>query len=159
MGRLSLFELDRELAQRTDKVAHLIAFHFKVFLAREFGRHFCADTFGHRDAVALHGIHLFRVVRNQADGTDAELIQDLGGQREVTMVSTIAEFNIGLDRVSACVLQFVGTELGHQTNAASFLCFIENDAGTMRGDGVQCEFQLLAAVASKRMEDVSSEAL
>ena len=57
------------------------------------------------------------------------------------------------------ILEFIGLKFGHETDAAAFLIFVEEDAGTGVGDGCEGELELLAAVAAQGVEDVSGEAL
>ena len=74
-------------------------------------------------------------------------------------VSFVAEFEVRLDGVAAVVLEFVGAELVHEADAATFLLLVEEDSGSGFGDHGHGEFELLAAVAAERVEDVSGEAL
>ena len=70
-----------------------------------------------------------------------------------------AEALVGFDRVEAGVLQFVGLQLGHQADAASFLLLVDQDAGAFVADHRQRKFELLAAIAAQGMEDVAGQAL
>ena len=111
------------------------------------------------DADGFEGRDLFGVVGDEADGFDAEHLEDLGGQLVLAAVGFVAEFEVGFDGVEALVLEFVGLELGHQADAAAFLVLVEQDAGAGVGDGGEGELELLAAVAAQRVEDVAGEAL
>jgi hypothetical protein len=74
-------------------------------------------------------------------------------------VGLIAELEIGLDGVEALVLQLVGAELGHESDAAAFLLLVDQDAGALFDDAIHGELELLAAVAAQRAEDVAGQAL
>ena len=57
------------------------------------------------------------------------------GSSKCAAVGFVAEFEVGFDGVEALVLEFVGAELGHQSDAAAFLLLVEEDAGAGVGDG------------------------
>jgi len=111
------------------------------------------------DAGGLQGGYFFRIVRDEADGRDLEVLQDFGGELEVAIVGLIAELLVGFDRVEALVLEFVGAELGHEADAAAFLVFVEQDAGAFGGDAAEGEVELVVAVAAEGVEGVSGKAL
>lgn len=103
--------------------------------------------------------NLLRIVRHQPDGAHTEMPQDQSGQIEDTAVRLVAKFKVRFDRIPAVVLQFVGSQLGHKTDATAFLLLIENDSTTGICDGGECQFKLLTAVAAQGMEDVAGKTL
>ena len=107
----------------------------------------------------FEGFDLGGVVGDEADGVDAQLFQDLGGELELAAVGFVAQLEVGFDGVEALVLKLVGAELGHEADAAAFLLLVEEDAGAGVGDGGEGEFELLAAVTAQGVEDVAGEAL
>ena len=111
------------------------------------------------DAGLLDGVDFFGVVGDEADGSEAEVLEDGGGKLEVAAVGAVAEIEVGFDGVAALVLELVGAEFVHEADSAALLHFVEEDAGAGVGDGAEGEFELLAAVAAERMEDVAREAL
>ena len=94
----------------------------------------------------------FRIVGDEADGGDAEHLEHLGGEFEVATVGLVAELQVGFDGIAALVLEGIGLELGHETDAASFLVFIDEDAGTLGGDEAERKVKLVVAVATERVE-------
>ena len=102
---------------------------------------------------------LLRVVGDEAHGVDAEQLQCASGNFEDAAVRLVAELKIGLDGVETLILQLVGTQLGHQPDAAAFLLFVDQDAGAFVDDALHCQFELLTAIAAKRAEDIAGEAL
>ena len=75
------------------------------------------------------------------------------------MVGFEPEAFVGLDRIQPLVLQFVSLQLGHQADAAALLLLIDQNARALLGDHRQRHFQLCAAVAAQRAENVSGQAL
>src|SRR5439155_8576009 len=94
-----------------------------------------------------------------ATPSHAKLVEDRSGQREVPAVRLVAQCKIGIDGVEAGVLQGVGLELRHEADAATLLVFVNDDAAPFRGDRSNCNFQLVATVATQRPEHFSGEAL
>lgn len=143
----------------TAEVAHLFAFRFEIVRVVDGLGDEGGDAFDDLDAGELESFDFFGVVGDEADGGDVELLEHLGGEFEDAAVGFVAEFEVGFDGVEALVLELVGAELGHESDAAALLLLVEEDAGAGLGDGGEGEFELLAAVAAERVEDVSGEAL
>ena len=140
-------------------MAHFIALGFEVALEGGFAGDGGGDALDDGDAGGFEGGDLLGVVGDEADAGDAELAKNGGGEFELAIVGAEAEALVGFDGVEALVLQFVGAELGHEADAATLLLFVEQDAGTLGGDEAQREVQLVMAVATQGVEDVSGEAL
>ena len=140
-------------------MAHLFSLGAQIELVGGFEGYVGGDAFDDGDAGEFQGFYLLRVVGDEADGGDAEEFQHLSGEFEVAAVSLVAEFEVGLDRVAALVLQRVGLELGHETDAAAFLVFIDENAGALGGDEAEREMKLVVAVAAERVEYIPGEAL
>ncbi len=143
----------------TDQVAHLVLLGLEVELVGGLGGDDGREALDHLNAGQFQSFDLLRVVGHQANGGNAEHLEDLGGQLEVAAVGGVAEFKVGFDGVAALVLQLVGLELGHETDSAALLVLVEEDAGAVVGDGGEGELELLAAVAAQRVEDIAGEAL
>ena len=123
------------------------------------GNDFAGDALDHVDSGAFEGVNFFGIVGKQADARDSECFEHLGGQRVVAVVVLEAEAFVGFDGVQSRVLEFVGLQLGHQADAASFLLFVDQDAGAFFSNHREREFQLLATVAAQGVEDVAGQAL
>jgi hypothetical protein len=70
-----------------------------------------------------------------------------------------AQLNVCLDRIGAAILQLIGAELVHQTNAAAFLMLINQNSAALFADGVQRQLELGAAVAAQAVKDVACQTL
>ena len=75
------------------------------------------------------------------------------------MIGFEAQSVIGLDRVVAGILKFVGEQLVHQADAAAFLKLINQNAGAVLGNLLQRKVQLIAAVAAAGAENIAGQAL
>ena len=117
------------------------------------------DALGDLDAVVFEGGDFLGVVGDEADRRDLEVLEDGGGELELAVVGAEAQLLVSFDGVEALVLELVGTELGHEANAATLLLLIEQDAGAFCGDEAEGEVELVVAVAAEGVEDVSGEAL
>ena len=62
---------------------------------------------------------------------------------------------VGVDGVETFLLQLIGGNLVHQTDAATFLLHIDDDAATFLLDHLHGLVKLFAAVATLRTEDVA----
>jgi hypothetical protein len=142
-----------------DEVAELFAFGFEIALEGGFGGDGGVDAFGDLDARLLEGGDLFRVVGDEADGGNVELLEDGGGKLEGAEVGGEAEFVVGFDGVETLVLELVSAKFGHEADAAAFLLLVEEDAGAFVGDALEGEVELVVAVAAQRVKDVAGEAL
>jgi len=146
-------------AELADEVAHLFAFRFEVVRVVDGLGDDGGDAFDDADAGLFEGFDLFGVVGHEADGGKLKLLENFGGKFKDAAIGFVAEFEVGFDGVPALILKFVSAELGHETDAAALLLLIEENAGSGRGDGGEGEFELLPAVTTERMEDVTGEAL
>ncbi len=141
------------------EMAEFFALGFEVALEGRLGGDRRVDALGHLDACGFEGCHFFRVVGDEADGGDAEVLEDGSGKFKGAEVSGIAELVVGLDGVQALILQLVRAELGHEADATAFLLLVEEDARALVGDALEREVELIVAVATERVEDVAGEAL
>src|ERR1700689_5624642 len=74
---------------------------------------------GDVDAAVGQPAHLGRVVGQQAHRAYAQVGQHLGASRVLSCVDGQAEFGVGVHRVGASVLQFVGLQLAEQADPAA----------------------------------------
>ncbi len=138
---------------------HLVLLGLEVELVGGLGGYDGGEAFGDVDSGGFERFDLLGVVGHQADGVDAERLEDLGGKLEVAAIGGVAEFEVGLDGVASAILQLIGLELGHQADAAAFLIFVKEDSAAFVGDGRQGEFKLLPTVAAQGVEDIAGKAL
>ena len=88
----------------------------------------------HRQAVALEPDELTRIVRQQTHTPDPELAKNLGADAIVPLVGLESESLVSLDDVVALVLKLVGPDLVGQSDAASFLVQLQQDAPVLNRD-------------------------
>src|SRR5712692_6662962 len=101
----------------------------------------------------------FRIVGKQTNFRCAKFSQNLRGKKIIAGVCREAQSFIGLHRVHAAVLQFVSPEFVHQADAAAFLGQIEQNSRGCLADFFHRQFELRAAVAPERGENVAGQAL
>jgi hypothetical protein len=140
-------------------MTHFFVLGLEVALEGGFGGDGGGDSLGDADAGGLEGSDLFGVVGDEADGGDVESLEDFGGELEAAVVGAEAELLIGFDGVEALVLELVGAELGHEADAAAFLVLVEEYAGALLGDEAEGKVELVVAVTTEGVKDVSGEAL
>ena len=140
-------------------MAEFFALGFEVTGEGGFAGDGGGDAFGDADAGGFDGGYFFGIVGDEADGGNVEGLEDFGGQGEAAVVVLEAELEVGFDGVAALVLELVGAEFSHESDAAAFLFFVEEDAGAFGGDHFEGEVELVVAVAAEGVEDVSGEAL
>ena len=56
-------------------------------------------------------------------------------------------------------MKLVGTQLVHQTDAASFLAHVQNNSTTLGFDGAHRAFELIAAIAAQRSKCIAGQTL
>ena len=112
----------------------------------------------------FQGRHLARVVCHQPNRLHPTQVQNLGGHIKVAHVSRKAQPVIRLDRVqSFVVLQLIGSNLGEQTNASTFLAKINHhaaaflthaalEAGDNQAQAGQDAIQLMTVHSAKGLE-------
>jgi hypothetical protein len=140
-------------------VAHLLLFGAEVSLEGLLRHDLGGDALGDGNACGLECGDLFGVIGDEANAGDAEELEDGGGHFISAAVGGVAELFVGLDGIAAVVLELVGTELGHEADAAALLLLIEEDAGAGFRDFLESKFELEPAVAAEGAEDVAGEAL
>jgi hypothetical protein len=65
---------------------------------------------------------------------ETQQLQHFGGQFISAAVGGKAQLHVGLHRIQAMVLQFIGLQLGHQADPAALLLLVEQNAGALLGD-------------------------
>ncbi len=87
-------------------------------------------------------------------------MQDRRPDPVVTGVDRKTLHGVGVDRVVAHLLQFVGPQLVGESDPATLVAAqIDEDAAALRGDHLERRVELLAAVAAQRAERVAGQAL
>lgn len=117
------------------------------------------DPFGDRDAFALDLLDLVRVVGQQPNAVlrDAEVAKDGAGDPVGSHIGAVPEHQIRRDGVVTEVLQVVCTHLLEQSDAATFLSQVDDDATTGEGNEPERLVELLAAVAALTADRLAGE--
>lgn len=134
-------------------------FGAEVFLGCSVGLDFAGDAFSYFDAGGFQGGHFLGVVGKESDSFQAQRLQDFSGELELAVVSFEAELLVGLDGIETFVLQFVGLKFSHQPDTATFLQFVNQDAGSGLGDEGERHLQLLSAIAAHGSKYIAGKAL
>ena len=144
---------------RSEEVTKLLFLGLEIFFGVLAGSDFAGYTFHNLHSGPFQGMDLVGIIGEQAHTGNAQRFQNFAGEREVAVVGFETETLVGFDGIEAGILEFVGLELGHQADAASLLLLVDQDAGPFLGNHGERKLELLAAVATQGMKDVSSEAL
>lgn len=101
-----------------------------------------------------------RVIGEQADGGDLQILQNSGSGCIVSCVDGEAERQIGFYGVETPILQAIGADLVQKPNAAPLMApQVDEKAYPFLFDERQAEGELLAAVASFRSKDIPCQTL
>src|SRR3982751_2921798 len=123
-------------------VAELVLLRLQIALCVDRRLDLQRDPFRDRQAVAFEAHQLARVVRQQAHGLDPEILQDLDADAVVTLIGLEAETLVGFHRIEPLLLQFVGSYLVGEPDAAPFLVQIQEDAAALMLDARHCGITL-----------------
>src|SRR5215212_3864553 len=140
-------------------VAELVPLRLQVALVLLVRGDLDRNVLDDAQAEPLDACCLARVVREDADRRQAEVVQDLVPDPPLPCVGWKAELEIRLDGVEPAFLELVGLQLVEQADAAALLRHVEEDAAFLVRDPAQGEVELLAAVAPQRVEDVAGQTL
>ena len=127
----------------------------RVLGGRDFARHALGDA----DAGLFQGVNFVGIVGEKAHLTDPERAKNLGWHAKLALICLEAEPLVGFHGIEPAVLQRVGLEFGHEADPATFLLFVDENAGALLGNHGKRHLELLAAVAAQRAENVTREAL
>ena len=121
--------------------------------------HFNRDALDDLQAAGLERFNFFGIVRQEVNPKNSQVFEDGGTRLIVALIGVEAQVAVCFDRISALVLKLISDELVEQTDAASFLWVVDNDAGTGLVDGPHGKLQLISTVAAGRREYVSRQTL
>ena len=110
------------------------------------------------EAAVDEGIGLLGIVGEQANLPQAEILEQLQPDAVVAGVCLEAEGEVGLDRIEALVLKFVGADLLDKADAATLLRQVDEHADPLLADHVERHVELVAAVAPQAVEQIAREA-
>src|SRR5688572_10449867 len=121
-------------------------------------RNFQRNRVGNRQPVTLQPDELPWIVREKPHGLHAEVAENLSADSVIALVRLEPQPLVRLDRIETAVLQLVRADLVRQPDAAAFLIEIQQDPSTFLSDPGERRLELPAAVAARRMKDVSCQA-
>lgn len=107
----------------------------------------------------LESCYFLRIIREEPDLGDTERSENSGRQFELTMIGFEAKFLVRFHGVESLILQLISLKLSNQTYASALLLFIQQNPRAGFSDHLQRQFELLAAIAAKRVKNVSGQTL
>jgi len=116
-------------------------------------------VFDYLDACIHQRPSFVGIIRKKPNPADAKISQYRDRQAEIPTVGLESERMIRGNGIEALILEGVGAELRCEPDAAPFLLFVDQETGPFRGDRPHRKFQLLAAVATERSQDLTCNAL
>ena len=138
---------------------HLGFLGLLVILGVDRGSNFARHALNHLDAAAFQRSDFIRIIRKQPNTGDTQRLQDFSRHGKLTVIRLETKPLVGFDRIQPGVLQFVGLQLGHQSDAPPLLLFIDKDARTLLGDHGKRHLELPATIAAQRTKNISGKAL
>src|SRR5205823_1973153 len=144
--------------QRREEVAELVALGAEVLAVLGVRGNLDRYALDDGEAVPFHPRALGRIVGEQAQVLEAEVDQDLRAYAVVAQIGFEPQRRVRLDGVHAEVLQPVRADLVVQSDPASFLPKIDEDAASFLLDHRHRHIELRTAVTAQRVEDVAREA-
>src|SRR5262245_6077757 len=117
--------------QGGQQVTELVALGAQILAIVGVGRDLQGHPLDDMQPVAFQPGALRRVVGEQAQVLHPEIDEDLGADPVVTQISLEAQQVVRFDRVFTLVLQLVGPDLVVETDAASFLTKVDDDASSL----------------------------
>ena len=98
---------------------------------------------------------LLRVVREDADRRQPEVVEDLRADPVLAAVRGEAKLEVRLDGVEPVFLELVRLQLVQKADAPALLRHVEENAPLLVTDSRQRLLELLTTVAAKRVEHVA----
>ena len=120
----------------------------QIFFSVRARSDFARNPFDDANAGSFKSLNLVRIVRQQPHSRNAETFENATRQGEIAMVRLEPKALVGFNRIQSRILQFVGLEFGHQTNAAPLLLLVNENASAFFCDHGERKFELLAAIAA-----------
>src|SRR5712671_649893 len=142
-----------------EEVTELLLLRAQVGEGLRRGQRLAGNARGDLDAGVGERADLARVVRQQADAANAERVHDRSGQAEIPVLGHESEREIRGHGVEAGILQLVGAQLRHETDAAAFAIVVDDQPAVFRRDEAHREVELRGAIAAQRPEHLAGRAL
>ena len=136
-------------------VSHALLLGVEVTLVVGVGGDFDRHVLHDFESIPFQSHTLHRVVGQQTYFADADFSEDLSTHTIVAQVGVETEVNVGIDGVKPLLLQFVGGNLVHQSDASSFLNEIDHCTLALLLDELHGLVELFSAVATLTGKDVA----
>ena len=146
-------------ASPLQQVPHLQPLSLEISCIVRIGFGFDRQLFDNVQAEPLKPDDLFRIIRQKPDVAHPEVDQYLCARAVFAQIHREAELFVCFDGVETLFLKFVCMDLGCQSDSASLLTHVDQDAGTCFVDVLESGLELIATIASLRAEDVARKAL
>jgi hypothetical protein len=131
-------------------VAHALLLGSQVFNIVFLGRALKGNTVDDVKPKSFEATIFARIICHQAHGGHAKIHENLSADTVFTTIDREPEFKIGIDRVSAVLLELIRPDLMAKANASSFVSTqIHEDPFAFFGDLVECRMELRTAVTSQ----------
>ncbi len=140
-------------------MSHAVSLGFEVSLIVFVGSGLDGDILYDFQSVGLQSDTFYGVVCHQAHFVYTEMAQHLCSAAIVALVGFESEVSVGIDGVVALLLlELVGGNLVHQSDAAALLLHVDEHTFALLLDHLHGLVKLVAAVAALRSEDVAGGA-
>ena len=137
-------------------VTHAVALGLEVSVVVFRGRHLDRHVLDDFQSVGLQSHALLRVVGHEAHLVHAKVAEHLRAAAIVALVGLESEVSVGIDGVVALLLlELVGGNLVHQSDAAALLLHVDEHTLALLVDHLHGLVELVAAVAALRSKDVA----
>ena len=133
--------------------AGFLGVHIELVVA--VGGYLNGHIFNHLDTIALQTHALNGVISHQTHFCHAQNAKDISTHAVIAFIGLEAQMDIGIDGVHAVFLKLVGLDFVHQTDAASLLIHIHQQAFAFLFNHLHRHVQLLTALTAHRPEDIA----
>ena len=116
------------------------------------------DIFNDGQSIAFQADTLDWVIGDETEFADSHFSKNLCANAIFAFVGSETEMDVSIYCIVAFFLEFVGSNFVHQSDAASFLAEVNNDAFTFFFYHSHGFVQLFATIASLASEDVARHA-
>src|SRR5262245_29065417 len=117
-----------------DEVTELVALGVEVAPVLVVREHLDRHLLDHGQAVRLYPLHLARIVREEPDGGQAEVGEDLVPEAVLPRVRREPELGVRLDRVQPLLLELVRAQLVQEADSPALLRHVEQHPVVLAAD-------------------------
>ena len=110
------------------------------------------------ESVGLQSDALHGVVRDQAHLCHTECTQNLCPHAIIALIGVVSEVNIGVHGVKSLLLELIGGDFRHQTDAAALLVEVKHETFAFFIDQLHGLVELVATIATTAAKNVAGHA-